>query len=262
MSYTSRHPQSAHQSSPTKAFVQTAEDSPPSAENPLQPSSNSLSDEPRITPLAFRNPGDGPLSFFNSKCANCHGSYGSKYLEEEVISLSALELHDQVVAMVEGIAKVELPEREMRALTAFSATIPGIYAGPAPSGGPFIAWVGWSDSDKHPDHATPINISSTATPTSNFLRGEVTPGSTVVVQIGPSRIQASVQGHFWAAQITPELLLQTNILTSPITITAQLLGKSATFTLGDEPFAIPAPTPRRNPTPLYNPTHSLPANPP
>lgn len=184
-------------------------------------------------PLAFRVAGRGPIEFFNRACANCHGEYGSNYLDEDVVALNDAELAEQVEAMLVGIAKVELPEAEARALAAFCATIPGISADATPSGGPMVAWTGWASADGTRIESGPMPNAGTA-----WLIGEATPGSVVRVTIGGgTEIEATLDGHVFRVdlsgmlgELTPE---------TPIRIEARLEGKAAAVLVGGTPYGIP-----------------------
>lgn len=185
-------------------------------------------------PLAFRVAGRGPIEFFNRACANCHGEYGSNYLDEDVVALSDAELAEQVEAMLVGIAKVELPEAEARAIAAYCATIPGISADSTPSGGPMVAWTGWASADGTRVESGPVPSAAAA-----WLIGEATPGSTVRVRVGDRahEIEAKLEGHVFRADLSGVVGELTAATT--IRIEARLEGKAAAVLVGGTPYGIP-----------------------
>lgn len=113
----------------------------------------------------------GPISYFNTTCANCHGDYGSFYGEEFATNLDDADLRRVVQEMVEGPAQSPLGARDLAALTAYHRSLADRT--------PFVAWTGVRDGE---------------------LVGEVTPGSTVTVAFDTGRVaSAEVREHHWRA---------------------------------------------------------------
>ncbi len=113
----------------------------------------------------------GPVTFFEQRCARCHGSYGAAYAP----SLSALsdpELTRFVDEMVIGPGQTELAARDLAAQVAYHRSLIDQR--------PFLA-------------VTALDGSSIA--------GEVTPGATVEVVAGGDRVPAAVTGHTWRAAL-------------------------------------------------------------
>ncbi len=80
-----------------------------------------------IEPLAI-----GPVAFFQSYCARCHGDFGWSFAQDFTQRLTDDELHERVQEMVIGPAGQSLGERELRALVdlhkAIDAGDPGSFA--------------------------------------------------------------------------------------------------------------------------------------
>jgi hypothetical protein len=112
----------------------------------------------------------GPISYFNTACASCHGDYGSFYGERFAADLEDAELRRIVREMVEGPAQSRLDARDLTSLTAYHRSLA--------DRSPFLAWTGTDGGD---------------------LVGEVSPGSAVTVVFEGTSVTATVEGHTWRA---------------------------------------------------------------
>lgn len=144
---------------------------------PAEPPAGAITASPRpeaagAAPLAV-----GPISFFNSACASCHGDYGGFYGDGFAAARSDADLGRIVREMVAGPARSDLAERDMEALVAYHRSLV--------DGAPFLAWTSHRGEE---------------------LTGEVTPGSTVSVVGGDmDGVEASVDGHTWRLRLrSPE----------------------------------------------------------
>lgn len=104
-----------------------------------------------------------PITYFNDKCANCHGNYGSFWGEGFAAELSDAELHEIVEEMAAGPAQAPLDEAALAVQTAYHRSLV--------DGRPFI--VAWREGET--------------------WRGEVTPKA----KVRAGSAEADVKGHAW-----------------------------------------------------------------
>lgn len=203
--------------------AETAEPSPFSiADAPIPPANQ---------PLAYLEPGVGPITYYHSICASCHGAYGSYYYENDILAEGRGNyqpdgLLSQIRLMLSTNAHVELPEPQVAALAGYVSTFPDVCADSTAVDGPFVAVVGWSEGPDAP-------VSLTPGPGLLTLRGEVTPESTVTVEVGGTTISATINGHSWFAQ------LEAPADVSQVEVVAKLGQKQARIHLDKGAFAVP-----------------------
>lgn len=106
----------------------------------------------------------GPITYFNDKCANCHGNYGSFWGEGFAAELSDEALREVVEEMAAGPAQAPLNEAAVEVQTAYHRSLV--------DGKPFI--VAWREGET--------------------WKGEVTPEAKIR---GDSQ-EAEVEGHTWS----------------------------------------------------------------
>lgn len=112
-----------------------------------------------------------PLDYFNDKCANCHGAYGSFYGKDFGKGKSDAELADTVKQMCEGPAQAPLSPHDLNVLVAYHRSLR--------DGKPFVASVKLDGG---------------------VWSGEATPGSTVVLETSTgARSDAPLKEHRWSA---------------------------------------------------------------
>lgn len=172
-------------------------------------------------PLAYLEPGVGPISFYIAKCASCHGEYGSYYYENDILAeergrIPPEGLLSQVRLMLATNAKieVELGETQVQALAAYVSTFPDVADTDVAVDGPFVAWTGWSPAD-------------------GGLSGEVTPEATVTVEVAGQTLPATVVDHHWTVTLNGQVEL------GQIVVVATLGEKQARLYLDQGTFAIP-----------------------
>lgn len=118
----------------------------------------------------------GPLTFFEDRCARCHGPYGAMYVPGMSERLDRRTLARVVREMVEGPAQARLDPQDLAALTAFHLSL---------------------------DDARPF-LAVTRRDGARFA-GEVTPGAFVRAAAGPRSIPAVVIGHDWGLVLPAEV---------------------------------------------------------
>lgn len=116
----------------------------------------------------------GPISYFQQRCAACHGAHGSQYLPGFASREGARDLRTVVEEMAAGPAMSPVDGEDLEALTAFHRALS--------AGAPFVAWLGRDGGD---------------------LVGEVMPGAgaEVEVRVGDRSFMAEVNGHAWRAAV-------------------------------------------------------------
>ena len=132
---------------------------------------------PRTPITLAAMPPVAPISYFERSCANCHGSFGMFYGETFAAGLDDAALVRVVGQMVRGPAQSTLDPLSMEALTAFHRSL--------------------RDRPKRPF----VAVTSTS---GGKLRGEVSPGSSVVVLVGDQSVRANVDGFEWTAALPAE----------------------------------------------------------
>ena len=115
---------------------------------------------------------DGPISYFNAKCARCHGPYGSFYGEDFGRKLTDRQLRKVVADMAAGPAQASLSGQELEAQVAFHRALIARQ--------PFLAWTGMDA-----DSAT----------------GEVTPGARVHATVNGRPTQVKTSRHTWQVRL-------------------------------------------------------------
>ncbi|MFM9997179.1 MAG: hypothetical protein ACKVU4_15430 [Phycisphaerales bacterium] len=150
----------------------------------------------------------GPISFFEDRCARCHGAYGSMY-GPALAHLADAALVRAVDDMVIGPAASELNAPDLAALVAFHRSLAG--------SAPFVA----------------VTASGPGT-----LAGEVTPGASVTVERGGTARPATVEGHRWRLDGAPDDA-------DPFIITARIGAHATTLTFPRETHSHARPGPDR-----------------
>lgn len=120
-----------------------------------------------IPPVDFK-----PIGYFNDRCGSCHGNYGSFWGEGFAKHLDDAALRNVVKEMADGPAQAPLDDQPLAALVAYHRSLV--------DGAPFLIVTHRTDSSLH---------------------GEVTPGSTVVIEQDNHQIPAKVVGHTWTAAL-------------------------------------------------------------
>lgn len=180
---------------------------------------------PAIQPVTYLDANLGPITFYLDKCASCHGAYGSYYYENDILAEERGRIHhegllSQVRLMGETNAHVTLTDPQAKALAAYVSTFPDVADTDAAVDGPFLAITGWS-------------------PDNRVLSGEVTPDSTVAIEIpgvatpGSANLTATVTGHQWTLTLDPA------IDPTQVVIIATHGDKQARLHLNQGSFAIP-----------------------
>lgn len=115
----------------------------------------------------------GALSYFQARCASCHGNYGRAYGGQFARDISEETLKERIVAMTEGPAGAPLKGERLKALDDFHMALR--------DGQPYAAVVSRSDG--------------------GILRGEALPGSRLTLEIGDQSIDVPLTGHAWEVQL-------------------------------------------------------------
>lgn len=112
----------------------------------------------------------GPLTYFQSHCARCHGAYGSFYTDS-LGKLTSEAISKKVDEMARGPGASVLNESDLAAQVAFHQSLPD---------GVFVS-VGQVEA--------------------GMVSGEVTVGGEVVLIGRFGRVTAEVEGHVWRCRI-------------------------------------------------------------
>ncbi|MBY0308273.1 MAG: hypothetical protein K2Q09_05985 [Phycisphaerales bacterium] len=135
-------------------------------------------------PTSFAEPlAIGPISYFNTQCATCHGQYGVQIADHNIAKQSTPAAYRAMVEyMVTDRAGSSLPSRDLDAQAAYCTSL-------AAAG---------NDPDVHTEGA-PLFVCTKSPINKGGLEGEVTPGSavTLIAAKGQVRIAAEVSGHTW-----------------------------------------------------------------
>jgi cytochrome c553 len=113
-----------------------------------------------------------PLDYFNTSCARCHGDYGSFYGDTFGKNLSDARMLEVVKEMAEGPAQAPLEEKNLKVLVAYHTALR--------DGKPFL-------------HV----VSTGKTATGWIIRGEATPGSTLLW----NEHNIEMKGHKWELEL-------------------------------------------------------------
>ena len=148
---------------------------------------------PSDSPSISVSGGFKPIAYFQSKCARCHGPYGSFYGEGFGKSLNEPQLLAKVHDMVFGAAQSKLSDDEVEALASYHRSL----------------------SLKQPFVAVTASEPQWA--------GECTPGALVEINTPAGKSAATVQGHQWTAPGSAD--------SSQSTITATFDGQQTTIPL-------------------------------
>lgn len=134
----------------------------------------------KVPPVDFK-----PIGYFNDRCGSCHGDYGSFWGDGFARDLDDTELRSIVKEMADGPAQAPLDDQSLAALVAYHRSLV--------NGAPFLILT-------HHE--------------GNTLRGEVTPGSSVVIEQENQKVSAKVDGHTWTATLrnhnAPSTITATN----------------------------------------------------
>jgi cytochrome c553 len=166
---------------------------PPAAAPSPQPEESARPSAPTDSPSITVSGGFKPIAFFQSKCARCHGPYGSFYGEGFGKALNEDQLRTKVHDMVFGAAQSQLTDDEVAALASYHRSL----------------------SLKQPFIAVTANEPQWA--------GECTPGAVVEINTPTGKVAATREGHQWTAPGSAD--------SSPMTITATFNGQQTTIPL-------------------------------
>ena len=139
----------------------------------------------------------GALTYFQARCATCHGNYGEAYGDQFARDLDETALHEIIVKMVEGPAGAPLEAGELKALDDFHMALR--------DGRPYAA--------------------VTAQGEDGWIQGEALPGSVLTLEAEDRAIPIPLNGHDWRIQ------LPSGLANSSIRI--QRNGEEVTRTLDD-----------------------------
>ena len=169
---------------------------------PAPAASEAPADEahPPVQPLGF-----APMSYFEDKCARCHGSYGSFYGDSFGKNLSDDELQKVVREMAEGPAMAPLEPAQLDLETAYHRSLV--------DGRPFL--VVTEEDEK-----------------SSTLKGETTPGATVEVEAGAHAVAATVDEHQWSVTLP-----KTGTDWTKLQVTAKKGDATTTLDLSEQTFS-------------------------
>lgn len=137
--------------------------------------------------------GFAPVSYFQTKCARCHGPYGSFYGDGFGTRLNDEQLRAKVHDMVFGAAQSKLTDEEVAALASYHRSMSRKQ--------PFI----------------------TVTASEPQWAGECTPGAVVEISTPTGKVAAIVKGHLWTAAASAD--------SSEATITATINAQETTIPL-------------------------------
>jgi mono/diheme cytochrome c family protein len=118
-----------------------------------------------------------PMSYFESNCARCHGSYGSFYGEGFGQELNDSKLRQVVHDMAAGPGNAPVTEPQLDALTAYHRSLI--------DGKPFLI----------------INAVRDEKDAARTLQGETTPESQLSVRWEGGTAAATVEGYTWTARL-------------------------------------------------------------
>jgi hypothetical protein len=145
---------------------------------------------------------NGPIAYFNAKCARCHGKYGSFYGEDFGRKLTDRQLRKVVADMAEGPSQAPLAQPELDAQVAFHRALIARQ--------PFLSWTEKS---------------------AGSVSGEVTPGARVSATVGGKTVEAQLSRGSWSVRLpasTGAFAVKVSASTGKTTVTLDL-GQS-TFT--------------------------------
>lgn len=169
------------------------EPTPAASTPPAAPTETAHAKAPSDSPSMSVSGGFKPIAYFQSKCARCHGPYGSFYGEGFGKALNESQLHAKVHDMVFGAAQSSLNDDELDALSSYHRSL----------------------SFKQPFVAVTASEPQWA--------GECTPGALVEISTPAGKSAATVQGHQWVAPGSAD--------SSQSTITATFNGQQTTIPL-------------------------------
>ena len=115
----------------------------------------------------------GPISYFETNCARCHGSYGANYLPELAAKRGPEKMREVIDQMCSGPAQAPLEGVPLQLLIDYHQSMS--------DGRPYVA-VTKVEADR--------------------IEGEVTPDAKVNVQGEGGLVEAKVDGDQWSAQVT------------------------------------------------------------
>jgi len=141
----------------------------PVREDAQPPATTAPAEAPAAERRAF-----APIAYFNDRCGGCHGNYGSFWGQGFAAHLDDRSLTEMVREMAEGPAQAPLEDQPLAALVAYNRSLA--------DGLPFVIVTARRDGT---------------------LRGEVTPGSQVVIELPDRKIAAQVEDHTWTVAVDP-----------------------------------------------------------
>ena len=116
------------------------------------------------------------ITYFEDRCARCHGAYGGNYDTAHMAQSSDEKLRQVIRDMAEGPGQAPLDDRQLDAETAFHRSLL--------DGKPFVSFNAMMRSDEK-----------------TILSGEVTPEATVQIRLDQTTIAATVDEHTWQATL-------------------------------------------------------------
>lgn len=117
--------------------------------------------------------GFGPISYFQDRCANCHGNFGDQLLPTMRSASDEAYLHEQNRAMVIGPAQSSLTDRELTLLSAYVRSI----------------------FDQRP-------FAIVTSAQGSILTGEASPNATITLAQNDLRTQAQRDGVTWRVELS------------------------------------------------------------
>ena len=111
-----------------------------------------------------------PISYFNQKCANCHGDYGNYWGDGFAADKDDKQLREAVEGMCNGPAQATLDARPLEAQVAYNRSF-----------------------------KTKMPFATAYRTDAGTLGGEVTPGATVTLTVDGQSVPAKVDGHKWTS---------------------------------------------------------------
>ncbi len=122
-----------------------------------------------------------PLSYYDQKCARCHGDNGANY-GDLLQNKTDAQLHDGIDAMAHGPGQAPLDEPQLQVLTAWHRALV--------EGKPFVHLMKVEHGDK------------------TLLSGEATPEARVILKCGQSSFEAVRDGMSWKIEAPKDVDLE------------------------------------------------------
>ena len=135
--------------------------------------------QPESAPKTGLQPVDfAPLSYYDGKCARCHGLEGSNY-GDILKGKDDKALHDGIDAMAKGPGQAPLDESQLQIMTAWHRALV--------ENAPFVHLMKVERGDK------------------TMLSGEATPDAKVILKSGASSFEAARDGVSWKIEAPKDL---------------------------------------------------------